>query len=683
MEITIYSTIVFICVVIILSLATVVFFEDKRPASRIFSGLAVLYIAWIIVELLFHQTVNFHVANFLIHYSHYLGGIVASAFFYFTLVFPENKYPNKKIFAVLVLLQIIFLFFYKENLIIGNVFPVDGLQGWGWNFGPLRFIFYGTFFGFSTAGLWVLYRKSIKEADTTRKNKLTRLLFIIFMSLLPITLVTVILPVFGIFTYGWIGSFCGLGWMLSLAYFLIKDIPSNTQAISSEIFIFGAAIILFANVLIGETSDSSELISPQAILRTIVFIAFFMVGYLLIMNTIRESEQKEHITRLNSELDVLNQELAEKVTERTEELNISKKHIEIILENLTIGIIEYDATFKVLRINEATEHMLGVTRDEVSGKTISIKETGRLQPLAKIMYDWQSGKAGDDVEDGGIMYDEVELTQPKHQEIQVITVPIRTIPLIKITGFIKLLRDVTYENAVDRGKNNFISIVAHQLNAPLEATEWALEKVLSSPLSEKQKEMMLKAVHSNENLLQITTDLLTAARIDGNEFTVQLEKNDLIQTVDGQIEHFRERAFRKKIDLIFNNLAEQMSPFLFDRAKIEMALRNILANAIDYTPEGGRVVITLGEVTSDGFASITIKDTGIGIPKEELDRIFTKFYRSRKALLMETDRSGLGLYITKNIIDGHKGTIVIDSVEGAGVTVSIRIPIQTEIKVPQ
>lgn len=675
MEISIYSTIVFIVVVIEFSLATIVFLGSKRYSAKIFSALILLHALWTTIEAFFHGSADQGLANFLVLYTHYVGGIIASAFFYFSLTYPENKQPSNKIHLGIVLFQLAALFAYGQGLVIGEAYPIGQPQQWGWYWGPLAPLFHVTFFGFWGAGLIVFFRKLLRSSGEDKAN-LTFMLVAMSVSVLPISVITILLPSLGIFTYGWLGAITSVAWVAVLAYSIIKRHGMNVRAVLAEIFVLAAGIILFVNIFVGGSDGTENLISPETVLRTIIFIAFFVVGYLLIVNILKESEQKEKIERLNKELGALNTKLEEKVEARTKELNVSKKHIEIILENLTIGIVEYNADFSVLRINKATEQMLGIVREDVVDKKITVKEEGNNRSLSKIMYDWQSKKeSSSDL--GDITYNEIKIDIPKHRELQVVTIPIRIIPFIKISGFVKLLRDVTYERAVDRGKSDFIAIVAHQLSAPLEATGWAMQQILAEKLTDKQEELLLKTQTSNANLTQIANDLLSAARIDAEEFDPILKKNDLIKTITAQIDYFKPAAESKKIDLTFNNESSHLPSFLFDNEKITLVLRNIITNAIDYTPTGGKVSVTLAN-SHDGFISVAIKDSGIGIPKEDLDRIFTKFYRSKDALLMETDRSGLGLYISKHIIDSHKGTITIESEQGAGVTVTIRLPITNE-----
>ena len=144
--------------------------------------------------------------------------------------------------------------------------------------------------------------------------------------------------------------------------------------------------------------------------------------------------------------------------------------------------------------------------------------------------------------------------------------------------------------------------------------------------------LLKKILSTNNNLSQITTDLLNPARIDQGEFNFDLEKNNIVKVVKKNVKDLTSKADGKNIHLTFINKTLNLPEFLFNSKKISIALKNTLTNAIEYTPEGGSVSITLAN-SNDGYAVIIIRDTGIGIPKEDLDRIFTKFYRSKELFL--------------------------------------------------
>jgi len=661
--------------------------DGKRPLTRTLAAFLFLHTVWLSAEAIFHQTTNPELANILIIFFHYFGGIISSAFFYLILVYSNevktiytigDSLLKKRTALILTLFNIVLLPLYASGLIVGNTFLVATPELWGWKWGPLWFISPAVFVLFFGAGLFKIYKKYQNSNGKTRRN-LSVVFWGILVSMLPVFILSVFLPsFFNFFNFSWVGPLTTLALIFMLMFAVVELYGIVISSMVTKIIIFASTAILFVNIFIRDTATSgSSFFSPEGVLRAAVFISFFFVGYIIVSNILRETEQKEKIEKVNKELGAVNAELEKKVLERELGLNISKKHIEAILENITLGIIEYSSSFSIIQLNEAAERLLGINKEDVVGKIISgVEQTGILSSFSKVIHDGKTNAVSkEDLR--GITYSEINLEYPKRRELQVATIPIRMGSSVKVSGFIKLLRDITRERDIDRDKSNFIAIVAHQLGAPLEAIEWSLGKLLSDKKLERPREMLDRIRYSNENLIQITTDLLNASRIDNGEFTMKFEPYDIGSVLLALINHFKGSAEKKNISLVLQNKGESIPRFLFDPDKIKLAIKNIIHNAIDYTPVNGSVTVTLkGDIP--GYAVVTIQDSGIGIPREEAERLFTKFYRSKKALLMETDRSGLGLYITKYIIDCHKGTIRVDSSEGMGANVEIKIPLNTE-----
>ncbi|MDD5152381.1 MAG: ATP-binding protein [Candidatus Pacebacteria bacterium] len=688
MDITFYFIATFLIVVVELSFATAMMLEGKRTLTRAFATFLFLHTIWLSAEAVFHETTSGEVANLLIPFLHYFGGVVASVFFYFVVVFSneiktiytfgDSFLQKKRVLVGLVLFDIFLLPLYASGLIVGNAYKTTTIpEFWGWSQGQLWFISPLVFALFFGAGLFRIYSKYVGSNGKVRRN-LGIIFWGVLISILPVFIFSVVLPFFfNFFNFSWIGPITTFALSFVLMFAIVEHYETAISAFVTKIIIFASTAILFVNIFIRDVTAKDTFFSPEGVLRAAVFLSFFFVGYVIVSNILRETEQKEKIEKVNKELTLVNAELEEKVKERELKLNVSKKHIEAILQNITMGIIEYSSSFLILQLNEAAERLLGVNKEDVVGKTIlGVERSGILSSFSQVIYDGKtSAVSKEDLR--GITYNEINVEYPKKRILQISTIPIRKGGSIKISGFVKLLRDITRERDIDREKSNFIAIVAHQLNAPLEAIEWSLEKILSDEKLERPKEMLNRIRSSNENLIQITTDLLNTSRIDNGEFNMKLESSSLENVLIELVNHFKKSAEKKNIALLLENDGEPVPNFLFDAEKIRLAIRNIIHNAIDYTPVKGSVTVTLKGGTP-GYAIVTVQDSGIGIPKEEEERLFTKFYRSKKALLMETDRSGLGLYITKYIVDCHQGTIRVDSSDGMGAKVEIKLPLNVK-----
>ncbi len=369
----------------------------------------------------------------------------------------------------------------------------------------------------------------------------------------------------------------------------------------------------------------------------------------------------------------------ESIKKSNAELETSKKHIEKLVENLTVGIIEYDDHFTVLRINSSAEKTLGVKRDDILGKTIIQKDIQKtdIDSLARVLYSSLSKKTKHLFSDDaitGVQHNEIIIEHPLERELEVITFFIKEGASKKQTRFVKMIRDVTKEKEIDRNKSEFISIAAHQLRTPISGIRWATQLLLETAepkLSKDEKVTLNDIERAGSNLARVVRDLLSVARIEERGGWVEKKENSIIELIQ-KLFHTNEMAAKnKKLHFEFKNETPEMKPIVFDRQNVSIALQSVINNAIDYT-EKGEIVITLKEQKDNVL--IEVRDTGIGISEEGKEGLFTKFHRTEESKKVETDRSGLGLYLTKQIIEKHGGIVHIRSTQGKGTTVGILLP---------
>ena len=231
---------------------------------------------------------------------------------------------------------------------------------------------------------------------------------------------------------------------------------------------------------------------------------------------------------------------------------------------------------------------------------------------------------------------------------------------------------------LDKVKDEFITTAAHQLRTPLSGTRWALKSFLDGTLGETslndiQRDLLEKTYNNNNNLINIVGDLLDTSSIENKNLTYDFQETEisllLKEVVSKSIFLMRD----KKIKINYHEPEDHKIFLMFDKEKLSNALQNIMSNSIDYTPDGGEIDVNLKKENNQVI--IEIKDNGIGILEEDKAHLFEKFYRGVNAKLTETDRSGLGLYISKQIIEKHGGTIAVESKEGEGTKVVVRLPI--------
>jgi signal transduction histidine kinase len=236
---------------------------------------------------------------------------------------------------------------------------------------------------------------------------------------------------------------------------------------------------------------------------------------------------------------------------------------------------------------------------------------------------------------------------------------------------------------VDRMKDEFVSLVSHELRTPLTSIRGYVELLLDegdSLTTEQQK--FLKVVDRNSvRLLELVGDLLLLAQIDAGRFELELDEVDLFEVVKESIEACRPIADAREVELVAS--IGPLPPLLGDRARLSQVLDNLVSNALKFTPSGGRVNVTL--TAGAESALLEVADTGLGIAADEQPLLFKRFFRSSQATQHAIPGTGLGLTITKAIVERHNGRISLESEVDVGTTVRVEIPLRAsrEAKLPE
>jgi len=230
------------------------------------------------------------------------------------------------------------------------------------------------------------------------------------------------------------------------------------------------------------------------------------------------------------------------------------------------------------------------------------------------------------------------------------------------------------EKTISAVKTEFIFIAAHQLRTPLSGVKWALKTLLAGDvgrITKMQRRYIERAYDSNERMIRLVADLLDVSRLEEGKFGYEFAVTDFRAFAGSIAEEYRPRFEEKRIAFEIHLPGTRM-PVSFDPDRLALALRNVIENALGYTEHGGRVSLNVTE-SPDGIA-VEIADTGVGIPENQREKLFTKFFRGENVIRMQTEGTGLGLFIARNVITAHGGSIAVASEEGKGTTVTFRIP---------
>jgi len=339
-----------------------------------------------------------------------------------------------------------------------------------------------------------------------------------------------------------------------------------------------------------------------------------------------------------------------------------KEKTRAIVVSLTDGLIVLDKGERVSLINPQGESLLGIKIKDIEGK--SWKELTEKSPFKEINQLILKNK--------NLFREEVSLEEPKEEVLEATTVF-----LASRKERIIILHDISREKLIDRMKTEFLSLVAHQLRSPVSATKWTLRMLLDGDfgkITKKQREFIGKTYQVNERMINLINDLLNVTRIEEGRYLYKPTPEQLEDLVESVIKSLEEEIKKKKIKLEFKKPKEKFPPVKVDSEKIKLVIDNLLTNAIKYTPSEGEVTINLNFGKKE--IEFSIKDTGIGIPKDQQEKVFSKFFRGANVMRMGIGGTGLGLFITKNIVEAHKGRIWFESKKEKGTTFHFTLPIE-------
>jgi PAS domain S-box-containing protein len=399
----------------------------------------------------------------------------------------------------------------------------------------------------------------------------------------------------------------------------------------------------------------------------------YAFGRLLKVNEIAEDSIK------NRTLELEKQKIA--LLNALEDLNTQKKIAELraldlekyklAVDNTQEHIVITDSNGKILYANKSVERITGFSISEILGKKAGGPELwGGIMPKDFYELMWKTLKTDKKPFSG-------ELTNVKKSG-EKYTATASIVPVLnkksQVAFFVGIERDITRERAIDRMKTEFLSLASHQLRTPLSAMKWFLEMLISGDagkLTKKQQEFITGINKSNERMIELVNSLLSVSRIETGRIIVEPEPADFIEIVNSIIEETENSAKTKQIEIKVK-ADKQLKKFNLDQKLIRNVLLNLVTNAIKYSKNNGKIEINVNSLND--ALRCEVKDNGVGIPVAEQHRITDKFFRASNAIKISTDGNGLGLYLTKQIIEAAGGKFGFSSVENKGSTFWIELP---------
>ncbi len=351
--------------------------------------------------------------------------------------------------------------------------------------------------------------------------------------------------------------------------------------------------------------------------------------------------------------------MARNLKETLIEVSSEKSKIETILNYMTDGVIAFNLKGDVIHANPAAKKMLGI--DEID---LGFNEFAKMYntdiTLEEITYLEILSTKEADVPVGSRflkMYFAVFTDENKKRE-----------------GIIAVLQDITEQQKLDLMRREFVANVSHELRTPLTSVKSYSEALLDGALENREiSERFLEVINAEaDRMTRLVRDLLQLSRLDNHQMKWNMKQMSFLELVKKCTERLKIEADVKKQSLKSYAIGE-IPGIVGDRDRLEQVILNIISNAIKYTPEDGEITIYTGKSYNEVY--VKVKDNGIGIPEEDLPRIYERFYRVDKARSRELGGTGLGLSIAQEIVEAHQGNISINSQVDRGTEVIVRIPV--------
>jgi two-component system sensor histidine kinase VicK len=369
---------------------------------------------------------------------------------------------------------------------------------------------------------------------------------------------------------------------------------------------------------------------------------------------VMEVKSDDEIGKLTKAFNFMSKELKNTLNQISRE----KSKIETILNYMTDGIIAFNINGEVIHINPVAKAILEIDKFDFDFNEFS-KRYNLDVSIEEVKY--------------------LEIYNAKEASINIgekyvkIYFALFTDEENNADGIIAVLHDITEQQKLENMRKEFVANVSHELRTPLTSIKSYAETLLDGALEEKEiAEKFLGVINSEaDRMTRLVKDLLQLSRLDNNQMKWDMQKISFEALVKNCIEKVKFESTEKNQILECFTIGEIMEIFA-DRDRIEQVVLNILTNAIKYTPEGGKITVYIGKMYSDVYVKVI--DSGIGIPKEDIERIFERFYRTDKARSREMGGTGLGLAIAKEIVEAHKGTISVASELGKGTEVTVKLP---------
>jgi two-component system phosphate regulon sensor histidine kinase PhoR len=353
--------------------------------------------------------------------------------------------------------------------------------------------------------------------------------------------------------------------------------------------------------------------------------------------------------------------LAESLQSQMEEIYENQQRLSGILNNMASGVMLTDLNHRIVLVNPAMENMIGIKEKDLIGKfhIAAGKSFGLSQLINRSLTEGKS------------IHEEVHVYFPKERILDVYIAPHVNIHGEK-KGVITVLHDITNIRRLEKMRSEFVANVSHELKTPVTSLIGFTETLLDGAMyDEEVAKKFLKIIHDESvRLNRLISDILLISKVEQEGLPLKLEEIDMVSVIEECVDTVQEELTKKQLQLSMPERGEVR--FEADRDRLKQIILNLVSNAIMYTPPGGKIRIDAADRGEE--VHFVIEDTGIGIAKKDIPRIFERFYRVDKARSRNSGGTGLGLAIVKHLVESHHGKIHVESEPGVGSKFTIVFP---------
>lgn len=348
-------------------------------------------------------------------------------------------------------------------------------------------------------------------------------------------------------------------------------------------------------------------------------------------------------------------------------LETEKGKLAATIASLADGVFMVDTENQLLLINNAAKNLLKVQKESPNIFDIINAFSQKYNLAEKIQETISQNK----------LIEEKEL-KIADKTVQIFVTPVVDAKINKVLGASILLHDITLEKQLSSLKEDFTNMMVHELRAPLSAIKGASDLMAATTIDKEEQNKFLNIVSEQSGiLLNYVSSLLDAAKIESGSFAVEKTPNDIKRLIEKTVETFLPAAKLKNIEVVAL-FAEDLPMILYDSSRINQVLNNLLSNSLKFTPSGGKIKIEVLKEADPRFVTVSVSDTGAGIPKEKQAGLFSKFSQAQD--LRSEKGTGLGLFIVKGIIEAHGGSVFLTSAVNQGTTVSFTLPASPKLQ---